>query len=78
MNVCFVLAVLVAGYFIVRNFNRENIISIKERLNYFYFIGVFSGIFVIALLRAVRWLVLLKPIKQNISFLNIIEIYSGS
>jgi len=78
LNVCFVLAVLVAGYFIVRNFNRENIISIKERLNYFYFIGVFSGIFVIALLRVVRWLVLLKPIKQNISFLNIIEIYSGS
>jgi len=78
LNICFILAVLVAGYFIVRNFHRENIIAIKERFNYLYFVAVFSGILVIVLLRVVRWLLLLKPIKQNISFLNIIEIYSGS
>lgn len=78
LNVCFVLAVLVAGYFIVRNFNRENIISIKERLNYFYFVEVFCGILIIVLLRVTRWLVLLRPIKRGISFSNILEIYSGA
>lgn len=78
LNICFILAVLAAGYFIVRNFNHENIISIREQLNYFYLIVAFSGISITVLLRGVRWFLLLKPIKQDISLFNIIEIYSGS
>ncbi|MDZ7261135.1 MAG: flippase-like domain-containing protein [candidate division KSB1 bacterium] len=74
----FVIAVLVAGYFIVRNFDQENIMNIKNQINYFYFIWGLMVIFIVTLLRIVRWLVLLKPIKPNISFLNIMEIYSSS
>lgn len=77
-DILVVLAMITGGYFIFRSFDFQTIAVIKDRLNVWYLAGVFGGIFIIMLLRVYRWLLLLKPIKKNLSFLSAVEILVSS
>jgi len=78
LDVFIIIAILVSGYFIFRNFDAEKITEIKERLNPLYLVAVFFGVLIVVLLRSLRWKLLLKPIKKETSFLNLVEIYASS
>lgn len=77
-DIFIVVAIVAAGYFIFRNFNSANITMIKDRLNVLYLISSFGGILIGILLRSWRWILLLRPIEKDLSFLNIVEIYASS
>jgi uncharacterized protein (TIRG00374 family) len=59
-------------YLAFRNVNLEELLSILKTTNYLYiFIGVFIGVVLGSAIRALRWGVLMEPIKKDISFKNL-------
>ena len=56
-------------YLAFRNVNLSELLNILKTTNYlFVFIGVFVGVVLGSAIRAVRWGVLLEPIKKDIPF----------
>lgn len=59
-------------YLAFRNVNLNELLSILRNTNYLYvFIGVFIGVVGGSAVRALRWRVLLEPIKKGIKFKNL-------
>jgi glycosyltransferase 2 family protein len=59
-------------YLAFRNVNLNELLGILKTTNYFYiFIGVFIGVVLGSAIRALRWGVLMEPIKKNIAFKNL-------
>lgn len=55
-----------------RNVNLSELVNILENTNYFYvFTGMFIGAVLGSAIRAIRWGVMLEPIKKNIPFKNL-------
>lgn len=59
-------------YLAFRNVNLNELLGILKTTNYLYiFIGVFIGVVLGSAIRALRWGVLMEPIKKDISFKNL-------
>ncbi|MBL8017511.1 MAG: flippase-like domain-containing protein [Ignavibacteria bacterium] len=59
-------------YLAFRNVNINELWNILKTTNYLYvFIGMALGVFAGSAIRAIRWGVLLEPVKKNISFKNL-------
>jgi len=59
-------------YLAFRNVNLKELVDILEHTNYFYvFTGMFIGAVVGSVVRAVRWGVMLEPVKKNIPFTSL-------
>jgi len=59
-------------YLAFRNVNLDELLNILKTTNYLYvFIGMSIGVFGGSAIRAVRWGVLMEPIKKDISFKNL-------
>jgi uncharacterized protein (TIRG00374 family) len=59
-------------YLAFRNVNLSELLNILETTNYLYvFIGVFIGVVGGSAIRALRWGVLMEPIKKDIPFKNL-------
>jgi glycosyltransferase 2 family protein len=56
-------------YLAFRNVNLKELVDILEHTNYFYvFIGMFMGAVLGSVVRAIRWGVMLEPVKKDIPF----------
>jgi glycosyltransferase 2 family protein len=59
-------------YLAFRNVNVNELLAILKTTNYLYiFLGVFVGVVLGSAIRALRWGVLMEPIKKDISFKNL-------
>ncbi len=59
-------------YLAFRNVNLSELADILKNTNYLYvFIGMSIGVFAGSALRAIRWGILLEPVKKDISFKNL-------
>ncbi len=59
-------------YLAFRNVNLSELLGILKTTNYLYvFIGMGIGVFGGSVIRAIRWGVLMEPIKKDIAFKNL-------